>query len=196
MGHFANVSKLVSIMAIFAKIPSFLQYSEDYESPLNKSAILRLAPMFKQLFQVEGFGPMAQKPTEKIFAALQEQCEHQWARKLSPEETKHWLATMSRQFRTIVRHIVQARRKGAKWVAELFGQDDEAQEPDHEAHEPDHEAQEEEEEEEDAIEEEQEEEPEEEAAEPTRPPPKRRLIICNRRLPCSRISLKLGLRAE
>ena len=115
---------LAKVVAEYATVPDFLNYSESLTSQLNKNRILFFATMWKRIHEIsDGTLAFSQKVTEAMFETVRGSVEKSWRRPLSKTEAAEWRASAARQFRTMARHIANAKLKKYTWVMKMLGLD-------------------------------------------------------------------------
>ena len=121
-GDAAAEESVLEAMKTVAKVPDFLRYSEQLNATLDKDKILRVGSMWRDIQTIFGGIPaFTQSQAERLFHQLvDKQGPLVWPRQLTPGEVKTYVPSIARQFRTMARHIAQAKLKNSSWLAQLF----------------------------------------------------------------------------
>ena len=114
------------------EVPAFLAYTEKPDGPKQPKKLLKYKEMWKQIKNLHPMMTFTQKQVESAMKAAAVECQKSvWPRKLSDVEMKEWSCSISKQFRSACRHIMQSpktawfRQMFAKSEVELVHDDDE-----------------------------------------------------------------------
>ena len=115
---------LAPILAEEMLVPDFLGYAEQMNAAKAPAKILRLSKMWRQVRELHPSLTFSQKTMEAAFKAAAELAQDKWPRRMTPAEQSDWQASISRQFRTMARHIAQSTK--CRWYAKLFEEAEES----------------------------------------------------------------------
>ena len=112
--------RLTQIIAHYADTPSFLEYPEDFDSPVDKARIQKHPDLFCALHTMKKSLVFPKLLLIDVLHDVAGLKKDQWSRPLTDKEMKDWAERMQKRIRVACRHLSQAKHKNNGWALRML----------------------------------------------------------------------------